>query len=517
MSNNGIKEAETSFATDPLRWAGYSSSRRITLNHMAAEYAQPISLYEKLPYCADSYNLLRSMSDDERTRIENDLLQSIDHSANLTPYLGVVKKQQAKFIQAQLEFCAMTMVQLMKIIAKDDSEGKELQQVCSSMSADRSKRFVSALKTCRHNYAQFNGKDAFANNHDQPLYLESAVDIMANGLDLVMAEFQVRYSAPYPHLIKNLNDASQKNFPGIFEKYRLKVDEFPARRLKMLNELYENFAATCKTAPLKVVIDGWAYLHNAGANWRQLSRELGADYLVFDEMRRSEKISGADGKLFVFNQVPVHQLDPSDPFYACINNERMENYDELGWDGINQRYRSGDICFAHAPITDVANDKALYDFLPQLCKIFFGVNLELPIISSKPCWSENNPNEIDPVTIVWALQNKDKCVITHRYLEGGSGIRIGAAMTNEEWNKFIGGYVVRRPYLYLIRDYFPMDPDVSLRVVTSSLSPSMQLDAPIDFACADSFLLRYSAQKPLTLKNARCLLALPSNDESAED
>jgi hypothetical protein len=503
----------------PLSWAGYSQRNRITLYHMAEELCHPHALYEQIPFCAESYKLLKDMPLEERIPIQNRLLETIDHSTNLTPYFGVIRETHAQTIQRELKHCTMTMMQLLKVLANGDSQGAEFNRICTAMPPELADRFRSAVTTSRHNYTQFNGKDAYKNNVDQPLYLEMGTDIMVNGMDMIMAEFQVRYSAPYPHLLRNLNNGFQANFPELFESLSLKVDDFPARRGRMLQRAFDIFAQNKKNTPKKIVIDGWAYLQNAGANWEQLAREMRADYIVFDDLeigkhaRELEEAYPADTSLFVFNQVPVYQLDPVDAFYDCFNEERMENYDELGWPGMNERYRAGDVFFAHGPITDIVNDKALYEFLPELCRIFFETELRIPIATSTPCWDLDNPEKLNQVAIAWALQNQNECVIAHRYLEGGSGIRVGTALSSEDWESFISTYVSDRPYLYVLRDYFPMSPDLSMRVLTSSLSESMEMNSPVEFACADSFLARYSTQKPLTLKNSRCLIIFQSGQQ----
>lgn len=499
---------------DPLTWSGYSQPKRVTLYHYAPELAEPISLYETLPFCSESYKLLSAMDSAERISLHERVLEGIDHSTNLTPYLGIIEKDRAEFVHKQLELSTLSMIRLLKILAKDNCKGAEFEQICASMSPELALRFRSAMETSRHNYTQFNDANLFKNNLQQPLYLETAVDIMMNGLDMILAEFQVRYSAPYPHLLRNLNRAYKENFPDLFERFNLLTDEFPARRGRMMSDACKMFEEAFGGRAARIVIDGWAYLRNSGANWKDLARELKAGYIIFDDLRRGEhqydRHYGYVDPIFIFNQAPVHQLDPYSPIFRCINDERMENYDELAWDGLTERYLDGEVLFAHPPITDLLNDKALYDFIPELCRIFFDTTLQLPVVQSLPFWSGDDPNEVNDVAIAKALRAKDECVIAHRYLEGGSGIRIGPAMSWEDWNKFVGDYVVERPYLYVLRDFFPMDPDISLRIVTSSLTPSMQIDAPVEFTCADTFLLRFSAQKPLTLRNSRCFLVFQS-------
>jgi hypothetical protein len=507
----------------PLSWSGYSQRERVTIFSIAENLCAPHAHYAQIPLCADSYQLVAAMDHEERLSLQHRLLDAIDHSTNLTPYMGTMEQARAQELQTQLRYCTLAMVQLLKILVKENTDGADFRKLCDSMPGRVSERFRSAVKTSLHNYTQLNGAEAYEKILQQPLYLELGIDIMMGGLQMMLAEFQVRFSAPYPHFLRNLNQTFSANFPELFQKLRLKEDAFPERRGAMLEQAYQMFASRQKIVPRKIVIDGWGYLENYGANWKQLAHELEADYLLFDDLHvdNSRAVPGSDPTLnypeeeplFVFSQAPVYQLDPQDPFYSALNDERMEHYDELAWPGMNRRYLDGNTFFAHAPITDIVNDKALYEFLPHLCKYFFDVELAIPVVDSMQCWSAENPKQVNERSIAWALQNKDDCVFAHRYLEGGSGIRVGASTSQDDWENFIGNYVVERPYLFGLRKYFPMSPDLSMRVLTASLSGSMDQNAPVDFICADSFLARYSIQKPLTLSNSRCMIVFQKQTE----
>ncbi len=505
------------FRVQPLCWSGHSNRKRMTLNHLAARFAEPSPIYEKIGFCQESVELLQSMNTDSLLALEERLLDGIDHSANLTPYLGTIDSDVSEQIKTATKTWTLTIIELLKLLVRESCDGPELQRLFESMPAQRASRLRSVLQTSLHNYTQIFDKNIYQNVLNHPLFLETAIDIMVSGKELMMSEFQVRYSAPYPHVLEDLNRSFQQEFAPVFQNRNLLQEEYPRRRQQMLGQALDLFAQALGQEPKRLVIDGWAYLENAGANWKRLAENMNADYVLFDDLDGSGdefRDRNQDVPLFIFNQVPLYQLDPAYPAWERFNQEGIELYELLRWNGLAQRYFDGQMFLCNSPASDIVNDKALYEFLPELAKFFFDEKLEFPLAGALPCWREDSPEEFDEGAIAWALQQQEKCVLSHRYLEGGAGIRIGAAMSREEWESFIGSYVVDRPYLYIVREYFQMDPDVSIRLLTSSLAPSMVLNSPTSFTCSDTYLARFSAEKPLTMRNSRCFLLVPERSET---
>jgi hypothetical protein len=487
-----------------LSWKGYSSSDRVSLDGWVGALAHPVSLFEKIPYCAESISFLRESEVMRRLEMQQSLFDKIDHSAIQSIYLGIARSKDHQWILQQIELYLRTAFKLVQILAADDLGGAEVSAILNKLAPDKQAYFGSALETSIYFYTQMNGRNAFRNLLDSPFYMELGVDILANGLNLCLAELQVRYTTPYPHLLQKMNEAYESLHPELFEQFKLRTDKFPEKRLLMLQKALELFSARAKDIPQRLVIDAWGYLANEGANQKRLAADLNMKYVLFDDLNTAKNVyqrDYRDGRICIFNQPPLNLLDPSEHFFAKVNHENFEEYEELGWPGLFTRYLDEQVFLLNPPPSDILNDKALYAILPELCQMFFGCEIELPVVNCRPCWDLGNPLQPNQETLQWARENKDQAVIAHRYLEGGLGIRVGPVTTSEEWENFLATFVSDRPQLYVIRDYFKMQADTSLRLLSSFLTPDFGSNADPEMLLSESIFARVSNHSPLSADN----------------
>ena len=60
----------------------------------------------------------------------------------------------------------------------------------------------------------------------------------------------------------------------------------------------------------------------------------------------------------------------------------------LGVPGILEVYRAGKVAIANAPGTGVADDKAIYTFVPQIIRYYLNQEPILPNVPTYVCWDE---------------------------------------------------------------------------------------------------------------------------------
>ncbi len=500
-----------------LSWTGYSEKKRISLSGWSEEFSRPSPLFESLPYCKQSYNFLSGLSKEKRLAIQNQLFDRTAHSVPVAAYMGVIKSEETAFIRKQLELCLHTIIRLMQIASCDRIEGKVMTELFAALPELSATELRSALESSLYFYANGKLQKPFKNVLIDPLYLELGIDILCNRSELCLAEFQVRYSTPYPHLLQDMSEAYAGAFPVLFERFGLKKEGFSQRRKALLEKALETFSARAKEKPEKLLLDAWAYLENAGANLKPTASELGMEYLLFDDLLKDQNIyerAYRNKRLVIFNQAPLNLLDPQDLLFGRVNVEKFENYDELAWLGLLERYLRGQVFLSNSPMSDLLNDKALYSTLPALSKLFFDRELELEIVKAKACWSCEDFARPDNHVLSSARKNKDKSVIAHRYLEGGLGILVGPATSQEEWESFIDTFVSDRPYLYVVRDYFEMDPDFSMRQLAAVYAPEFLSPAgEFETEFSDSIYGRVTAQPPLSSDNHKAFLLFEQTRE----
>lgn len=500
-----------------LSWKGYSERKRVSLNGWTSGFAFPTRIFEKIPYCIESYSVLRELESEKRIQIQQSLFDKTSHSVMATSFMGIINPTEFAHMKEQLTLCLHTAVRLMQIVATDDIEGKELKSVLASIPEGKAKQLKTVLQSSLYFYANGTIRKPFEKVLKDPLYLELGIDILSNRDQLQLAEFQVRYALPYPHLMQDMSDAYADLLPELFKQFGLKGETFLARRNALLKKALQKFSAKEKDEPTRLVIDAWAYLENSGANLKSMADDLEMEYVLFDDLHKAQNLyerANRKKRLAIFNQPPLNLLDPDSELFHRLNVEKFEDYDELAWVGLLEKYLKGEVFLANSPIFDLLNDKALYPVLPALSQHFFGKEISLPIVPALPCWSLEDHNKPYDEVLAWARVSKDQAVIAHRYLEGGLGIVVGPATTQAEWESFIETFVMDRPYLYVVRDFFEMDPDFSLRFLAAMYAP--KLSAPISKAqteVSDTIFARMTTQSPLSTDNHRSFLIFSSAEE----
>ena len=118
-----------------------------------------------------------------------------------------------------------------------------------------------------------------------------------------------------------------------------------------------------------------------------------------------------------------------DVIYRRIDDEfidplvyRPDSY--LGVPGIMQAYKAGNVTLVNAPGTGVADDKAVYIYMPEIIKYYLN---EKPILNNVRTYRCEIPEECE-----FVLKNMDKLVVKPVDESGGYGVMIGSKATDKE-------------------------------------------------------------------------------------
>tara|TARA_R110002051_G_scaffold179938_1_gene249632 strand:+ start:565 stop:2031 length:1467 start_codon:yes stop_codon:yes gene_type:complete len=96
----------------------------------------------------------------------------------------------------------------------------------------------------------------------------------------------------------------------------------------------------------------------------------------------------------------------------------------LGVPGLFAAYVKGNVCLANAPGTGVADDKAVYTYMPQIIKYYLD---EEPILNNVHTYHCSRPDELK-----YVLEHIHELVVKPVDEAGGYGISIGNRLTKEE-------------------------------------------------------------------------------------
>src|SRR5690606_9168704 len=96
--------------------------------------------------------------------------------------------------------------------------------------------------------------------------------------------------------------------------------------------------------------------------------------------------------------------------------------------GIMDVYRSGGITIANAPGTGIADDKAIYSYIPDIVEFYTG---EKPILNNVPTWRCSEPD-----SLAYVLDHLDELVVKEVHGSGGYGMLVGPAASKREIARF---------------------------------------------------------------------------------
>jgi uncharacterized circularly permuted ATP-grasp superfamily protein len=140
----------------------------------------------------------------------------------------------------------------------------------------------------------------------------------------------------------------------------------------------------------------------------------GRDLFVDKDFVYMKTIHGPIKVDVIYRRVDDEFIDP-----LCFRKDSM-----LGVPGLMNAYRAGNVTLANAPGTGVADDKAVYHYVPDIIKYYLG---EEPILNNVRTYHCENESDRK-----FVLENIDKLVVKPVDESGGYGITIGTTLSKIE-------------------------------------------------------------------------------------
>ncbi len=239
----------------------------------------------------------------------------------------------------------------------------------------------------------------------------AGVDLVRDGAGCFrVLEDNLRTPSGISYVIENRR-AMTHVFPELFASHRIRrVADYPQRLL----EAFRSTAPPGVDDPTVVVltpgIHNAAYFEHSFLA-RQMGVELveGRDLVCRDQRVYMRTTAGEQHVDVVYRRVDDDFLDPV--------HFRPESV--LGCAGILNAARAGNVTIANAPGNGVADDKAVYPYVPAMIEYYLG---EVPILPNVETYRLEEPEVCD-----WALSRLDALVFKPVDGSGGKGIVIGPA------------------------------------------------------------------------------------------
>jgi uncharacterized circularly permuted ATP-grasp superfamily protein len=126
-------------------------------------------------------------------------------------------------------------------------------------------------------------------------------------------------------------------------------------------------------------------------------------------------------------------LERVDVIYRRIDDEFLDpltfrSDSCLGVPGLMDVYRAGRVALANAPGTGIADDKAVYAYVPQMIKYYLNEEMILPNVPTYLCANDEHRQ--------YVLEHLPELVIKPANESGGYGILVGPRATREQLEKY---------------------------------------------------------------------------------
>jgi uncharacterized circularly permuted ATP-grasp superfamily protein len=144
----------------------------------------------------------------------------------------------------------------------------------------------------------------------------------------------------------------------------------------------------------------------------------GRDLLVHDDFLYMRTTAGLQRVDVIYRRVDDDFLDPI----------AFRPDSTLGTAGLLNVYRRGNVALANAIGTGIADDKAIYAFVPQIIRYYLGEDAIIPNVETYLCHDEKQ--------CAYVVQNLDKLVVKAVGESGGYGMLIGPHSTRAEQAQF---------------------------------------------------------------------------------
>ena len=247
------------------------------------------------------------------------------------------------------------------------------------------------------------------------------IDLVRTGPDeWFVLEDNARTPSGVSYMLEN-RETMMAMFPELFTRVPVaSVSDYPRRLAKSLAACAPAAASgKPRVAVLTPGIYNSAYYEHAF-----LADQMGAELVEGSDLR----VSG--GRVCMRT---TRGYEPVDVLYRRVDDEFLDPLtfnpaSVLGVPGIMDVYRAGGITIANAPGTGIADDKAIYSFMPEIVEFYTGSKPILPNVQTWRC--------ADADSLAYVLEHLPELVVKEVHGSGGYGMLIGPAARKAELVQF---------------------------------------------------------------------------------
>ena len=259
------------------------------------------------------------------------------------------------------------------------------------------------------------------------------IDLVRTGPDQFwVLEDNARTPSGVSYMLEN-REAMIRLCPELFRSHRVApVDSYPDRLLQTMRSVAPH---GCGSDPVCVVLtpghfNSAYYEHSFLADSMGVELVEPADLLVDDDKVYMQTIAGRVQVDVIYRRIDDDFLDPL--FF------RPDSL--LGVPGIMAAYRAGNVALLNAPGNGIADDKAIYSYMPEIVRFYSEAEPLLPNVETWRCR--------EPEALSYVLDHLDQLVVKLVDGSGGYGMLVGPTASRAEIEAFRSA-LVAEPHRYI--------------------------------------------------------------------
>jgi uncharacterized circularly permuted ATP-grasp superfamily protein len=259
------------------------------------------------------------------------------------------------------------------------------------------------------------------------------IDLVRTGPDeFWVLEDNARTPSGVSYMLEN-REAMIRLCPELFSEYQVRpVDSYS----DLLHETMRSVAPPGVGSNCTCVIMTPGHYNSAYYEHSFLADTIGielveaADLEVDDDKVYMRTITGRVQVHVIYRRIDDDFLDP-----LIFRPDSL-----LGVPGLIAAYRAGNVSIVNAPGTGIADDKAIYSYMPEIVRYYSGGEAKLPNVETWRCR--------EPEALKYVLDHLSEVVVKLVDGSGGYGMLVGPMATQEQLAEFRAA-LIAEPHRYI--------------------------------------------------------------------
>jgi uncharacterized circularly permuted ATP-grasp superfamily protein len=245
--------------------------------------------------------------------------------------------------------------------------------------------------------------------HDIYVHIAGIDIVRVDAETFYVLEDNARTPSGVSYMLEN-REIMLRLFPELFSRHRIApVENYPDELLATLKSVAPVTASFDPTVVLLTpgIYNSAYYEHSFLADKLGVELVEGRDLFVKDETVYMRTTQGPQRVDVIYRRIDDDFLDPL----------AFRPDSALGVPGVMSAYQAGNVTLANAVGTGIADDKAVYSYMPAIVKFYLG---EEPLLNNVPTWRCRDQDHLS-----YVLDHLEELVVKEVHGSGGYGMLIG--------------------------------------------------------------------------------------------